>query len=178
MTVRTDRPPLRWIQTDGGPSIAVPDEARDLWQGSDPRGEGGSASDYDRACEAARFIGLVRSEGFVALAIVRGPLAWLPQGDSGVLVHWEYGDGKEAVEAWLRAAFAPGGTPPPWTPTGLDLPIPTGKLIVFDAAHRASEQGPAQHLLVTVPPGLHAIEQATFEPDDATSMTLYRFVRV
>lgn len=184
--------PLRWIQTDGGPSIAVPYEMRDLWEGSDPPNAGRivrlkdnaerkePATDYDSACEAARFVGLVRRNEFVALAIARGPITWLSQSSGGVLVHWEYGDSPKEVDTMLRAAL----TPAPgrgaaeilaWTPTGLRLPVPSGKLIIFDAACRARGRPAAMRLLVTVAPGTHAIDEANFEPNDSTFMTLYRF---
>ena len=164
---------------------------RDRWEGSDAPSGGrvvslrdkversGPATDYDSACEAARFVGLVRARDFVALAIVRGPIAWLPLPEGGVLAHWEYGETKEEAAALLRAALTTsrghGDAPFCWKRTPSRLPVPSGKLIVFDAAHRAKHLTPAKRLLLSVSPGINAVDESTFEPNESTAMTLYRF---
>ncbi len=152
---------LHWIETDGGPSIVMPYGARGLWEGADP-----PETDYLAACEAARWIGLVRRAEYVALAVTRGPLAWLPQPGGGILVHWEHGASQKKVDALLIAAFPSKATasrdtsPVRWKRTRLRMPVPEGKLVAFDAAYRARDVRAPKRLLLTLPTGPHGIDEA------------------
>jgi hypothetical protein len=173
---------VRWIQTDGGPFIWLPYEQRAGWQGSDPpsggrivkatfRWDGQElASDYDAACDAAHPIGRVRHRDFDAIALERGPKAYL----SGprIIVHWDTGPDKAHVDALLRASFRRGRPPElRWKKTRLQL-VSTGKLALFDAAYPGKRLPP--HLAMAVPRGTYGVDAADWSPDDETALVLYR----
>jgi hypothetical protein len=185
---------MRWIETFGGPFIALPYRRRERWEGAEPpangrivrakfRTEAGApATDYDSACDATsapRFFGLVRRADFVALALPRELLTWLPRPDGGVFVQWEFGESRPRVEKMLLRSLPPRGeiTALPWRKTRVRFPADGGKLVVFDAAVCGREIAPARALTFTLLSGTYAVDEADFRPDEDTLMILHRLRR-
>ncbi|MGW7366064.1 Imm21 family immunity protein [Streptomyces sp. NPDC054841] len=101
-------PSRTWVESMGGPLIAVPVSALDTWGGCTESGmvlgEGDTADDYDRACEVDALAGViaVRERGARALVLGDEPasscyltehrafLRWLAAGsESGLLAEAE-----------------------------------------------------------------------------------------
>lgn len=181
---------LRWLETTGGPFIALPYPHRRAWEGADPPSAGRvvrarfrvepdePATDYDSACDAVRaprFAGLVRRAGFTALALDRRPLAVVDDPSGVVLLHWEHGASRAAVAAHVRAArFATLR----WRSTRIALAIARGPLLVFDAARRGASgtrELPKAHVhAIALARGTYALDEADFAPDAATLLSLHR----
>jgi hypothetical protein len=120
---------LRWVESDGGPLVAMDAHALPRWQGVDAPADGrvvqatsrfddpgAPATDYDSACDATdtpRFFGRVARADIDVLALNRGPKCWRPLRDGVVIVAWEHGPSEESVNAQLVKAFpAAAGTEP------------------------------------------------------------------
>ncbi len=176
--------PPRWIETFGGPFIALPFKHRAEWFGTD-------ATDYDAACAAVgppAFVGLVRRKGFNGLALNREPLTVIRTSDGVVLAQWDSGKSPRAVAAVLgKTSF----DELPWTRTRLTLAVPGGKLQIFDAALRGqlARGAPRQRYysgreivksrshVVALLPGSYAVDTHDLRPDDETSLLLHRLRR-
>ena len=195
---------LPWIQSDGGPLVVVPYARRAGWEGTEPPGGGrvvratfrwddakAKATDYDAAVDAAQQgCGVVRRDGWDALALMRGMKTWRKLRDGVVIVHWESGESPRAVDAMLVAAFPErprDEQPVTWKRTRRRLRV-EGPLVMFDAAYRGrlpvgerfamayakSELKPKRCLRIPLSRGTYAIDEADLEPDAETLMCLYR----
>jgi hypothetical protein len=60
---------VRWISSNGGPLVAVPEVVLPEWLGADNDEEDGSDSDYDRASEVDGYAGFITVAGKQALVL-------------------------------------------------------------------------------------------------------------
>jgi hypothetical protein len=166
----------RWIETFGGPFIALPFEQRAAWRGApddDDDEDDNDDSDYGRACRAVRyprFFGLVEHDAFTALALNREPLAVASSATGVVLVQWDSGANRRGVDRLLRETDLDALT---WKATKLSLAIPGGKLAIFDAALHGRIPPAKQHV-VDLARGTYAIGTTVWKPDAGTTLLLRR----
>lgn len=92
---------VEWVESGGGPLIAVPETVLPFWAGAD--GEE-TASDYDRACEVDGHVGLLPVGDCTALVLGDEPAstAYLP--DRGLFVRWCAGNSEDELLASVPVA--------------------------------------------------------------------------
>ncbi len=187
-------PRLHWIQSDGGPLVAMPFARRAEWEGTSSPSDGrivkatfrwdspdDPATDYDEAVDASSTsFGVVRRDGFDVLAMRRGPKTWRKVKGGIVLVIWEFGEGQKVVGPLLCKAFPdrPRDTEPvKWKNARKKMRVVGSKLVVFDAAYAGREAKPKQQLLIPLAAGTYALDEAEWRPNAETCMTLLRLRR-
>ena len=97
---------VEWVESGGGPLVAVPETVLPFWTGAD--GEE-TASDYDRACEVDGLVGLLppasghRPDSSQQLVLADHTLAPLQQGDQHVERQLGEAEKKQFIERdWKR----------------------------------------------------------------------------
>lgn len=154
---------LEWIESGGGPLIAVPETVLPFWAGAD--GDE-TASDYDRACEIDGAVGLLPVGDSAALVFGDDPAstAYLP--DHGVFVRWCAADSEEELLARVPAALATAdwGREVRWK-------VP-GTVVLFDAAWPGRDTERTEHLKVTLAPGAYTVRTARAQPGPETWLVL------
>jgi hypothetical protein len=160
---------VEWVESGGGPLIAVPEAVLPFWTGAD--GEE-TASDYDRACEVDGHVGLLPVGDSTALVLGDEPAstAYLP--DHGAFVRWCAGNTEDelldSVPAALRTAQ--------WEPeVRWDVP---GAVLLFDAAWPGTDCERADHVRVVLEPGPYAVRAARVRPGPETWLGLVQVRRL
>ncbi|MFD7697422.1 immunity 21 family protein [Streptomyces sp. NPDC059374] len=160
---------LEWIESGGGPLIAVPETVLPFWAGAD--GDE-TASDYDRACEVDAPVGLLPVGDGAALVLGDEPAstAYLP--DHGVFVRWCAADSEAALLAGIPSALATAdwGREVHWK-------VP-GPVVLFDSAWPGRETERTEHLRVGLTPGAYAVRAAHARPGPETWMILVQLRRL
>ncbi|MFI1444373.1 Imm21 family immunity protein [Streptomyces fructofermentans] len=150
-----------WVESGGGPLIAIPDVVLPFWSGA--RGDE-LACDHDRAFEVDGLIGLLPVGNLTALVLGDDPAAttYLPEhgtfvrspsGVSGVS-----GASGRAVPAGVAAAL----TTAVWA-RELEWRVP-GPVVLFDAAWPGDQSAKTGHLRIDLRPGRYAVRAARTEP--------------
>ncbi|EGX58695.1 hypothetical protein SZN_16295 [Streptomyces zinciresistens K42] len=154
---------VEWIESGGGPLIAVPETVLPFWAGAD--GDE-TASDYDRACEIDGAVGLLPVGDSAALVLGDDPAATAYLPDHGVFVRWCAADSEEDVLARVPDALAGAewGAEVRWK-------VP-GPVVLFDAAWPGRETERTEHLKVTLAPGAYAVRAAHVRPGPETWLVL------
>ncbi|MGW7267973.1 immunity 21 family protein [Streptomyces sp. NPDC054842] len=160
---------VEWVESGGGPLIAIPEVVLPFWSGAD--GDDMS-SDYDRACDVEGFIGLVPVGDTRALVLGDEPASttFLPR--HGTFVRWCAADSEAELLAGVPAALDAAV----WEPeVRWDVP---GPVLLFDAAWpgRVSEQ--TDHLRVDLEPGRYGVRAAHVEPGPETWLGLVQLRRL
>ncbi|MEU6914612.1 immunity 21 family protein [Streptomyces olindensis] len=154
---------VEWVESGGGPLIAVPETVLPFWAGAD--GEE-TASDYDRACEVDGHVGLLPVGDCTALVLGEEPAstAYLP--DHGAFVRWCAGNSEDELLASVPAAIrtAEWGTEVSW-----DVP---GTVLLFDAAWPGRDTSGTDHVRVALEPGRYAVRAARVRPGPETWLDL------
>src|SRR5215203_1744748 len=105
---------LSWLESGGGPLLLIPGEYLSLWEGIDPPTDGrqivaksrwnadnAAATDHDRACDVADYLGLIDIGDGNGLILGDEPLptAWLPDeiAFGGILVRWVHAESEQEV---------------------------------------------------------------------------------
>jgi len=164
-----DQGVVEWVESGGGPLIAIPEVVLPFWAGAD--GDDLS-SDYDRACDVDGYIGLVPVGDTRALVLGEEPAAtaFLPEHDT--FVRWcaaeSEGELLAEVPAALEAAV--------WEPeVRWDVP---GTVLLFDAAWPGPDSERTDHLRVALEPGRYAVRAAYVEPGPEVWIGLVQLRRV
>ncbi|MEV0173818.1 immunity 21 family protein [Streptomyces sp. NPDC050803] len=159
---------VRWVESGGGPLIAVPETVLPFWAGAD--GDE-TASDYDRACEVDGHVGLLPVGDSTALVLGDEPAstAYLP--DHGTFVRWCAADSEAALLASVPAALAAADWADEvhWTVRG--------PVLLFDSAWPGTETERTDHLRVTLEPGRYAVRAAHVRPGPETWLGLVQLRR-
>lgn len=146
---------VEWVESGGGPLIAIPEVVLPFWAGAD--GDELS-SDYDRACEVDGQIGLLPVGDTRALVLGDDPAstAFLPE--HGMFVRWCAADSEAALLARVPQALDVAE----WEPeVQWDVP---GPVVLFDAAWPGNESVRTDHLRVSLEPGRYTVRAAYVEP--------------
>ncbi|MEF9902460.1 immunity 21 family protein [Streptomyces sp. P9-A2] len=154
---------VEWVESGGGPLIAVPETVLPLWTGAD--GEE-TASDYDRACEVDGPVGLLPVGDSTALALGGEPAATAFLPEYATLVRWVAAES----EAELLASVPEALRTAPWQPE-VHWQVP-GTVLLFDAAWPGPHSADTEHIRLTLTPGRYAVRAARVRPGPETWLDL------
>ncbi|MDH6697215.1 immunity 21 family protein [Streptomyces griseoviridis] len=146
---------VEWVESDGGPLIAVPETVLPFWSGAD--GDD-LASDYDRACEIDTAFGLLPVGDRTALVLGDEPAATAYLPEHGTLVRWYAADTEAELLAGARDAL----TTADWTDER-HWNVP-GPVVLFDSAWPGTATARTDTLRITLAAGHYAVRSATVRP--------------
>ncbi|MER6675434.1 immunity 21 family protein [Streptomyces sp. NPDC000983] len=154
---------VRWVESGGGPLIAVPETVLPFWAGAD--GDE-TASDYDRACEIDGLVGLLPVGDSAALVLGDEPATTTYLPDQGTFVRWSAARSEADLLAGLPAALAGAewGAEVRWK-------VP-GPVFLFDSARPGTETRGAASLRIPLTPGPYAVRAAWTRPGAETWLGL------
>lgn len=160
---------VEWVESGGGPLIAVPETVLPFWAGAD--GDE-TVSDYDRACEVDRLVGLLPVGDSAALVLGDEPASTSYLADHDTFVRWGAADSEDELLAAVPAAFATAvwEDEVSWT-------VP-GPVVLFDAAWRGNESVDTDHVKVPLAPGRYAVRAANVRPGPETWLGLVQLRRL
>ncbi|MDT0393436.1 MULTISPECIES: immunity 21 family protein [Streptomyces] len=156
---------VEWVESGGGPLIAVPETVLPFWTGAD--GEE-TASDYDRACEVDGLVGLLPVGDATALVLGDEPAATAFLPEHGTLVRWIAGDSEADLLASVPAALRTAS----WGPE-VTWKVP-GTVVLFDAAWPGTRSTTADHVSLTLTAGHYGVRTAQVQPGPETWLVLVR----
>lgn len=154
---------VEWVESGGGPLVAVPETVLPFWTGAD--GEE-TASDYDRACEVDGLVGLLPVGDATALVLGDEPAATAFLPEHGTLVRWIAGDGEAELLASVPAALHTAQ----WQPE-VHWKVP-GTVVLFDAAWPGTDSTGTDRVSLTLAPGRYAVRAARVQPGPETWLVL------
>ncbi|KUO17135.1 immunity 21 family protein [Streptomyces dysideae] len=160
---------VEWVESGGGPLIAVPETVLPFWAGAD--GDE-TASDYDRACEIEGYVGLLPVGDSAALVLGDEPAstAYLPE--HGTFVRWCAADSEAELLAGVPDALATAV----WDDE-VRWNVP-GTVVLFDPAWPGSETERTEHVRVVLKPGAYAVRAAQVQPGPETWLGLVQLRRL
>ncbi|WP_338704037.1 immunity 21 family protein (plasmid) [Streptomyces sp. Q6] len=160
---------VEWVESGGGPLIAVPAVALSSWSGADGAG---LETDYDRACGVDAYGGLVTVGQSLALVLGDEPASTSFLPEHGVFFRWCAAESEAELLAGIDAALAEAV----WEPEQRwDVP---GAVVLFDAAWPGGELEPENHLRVELELGRYGVRGTYVEPDPQTSFILVQLRRL
>lgn len=156
---------VRWVESSGGPLIAIPEAVLPFWAGAD--GDE-TSSDYDRACHVDGPVGLLPVGDTRALVLgdEPAPTVYLPE--HGTFVRRYAADSADALLADVPAALATAA----WEPE-LRWRVP-GPLILLDAVRPGRSLRETDHVRVELAAGAYGISTARVSTGPETSLGLVR----
>lgn len=160
---------VEWVQSGGGPLIAVPEVVLPFWAGAD--GDDLS-SDYDRACEVDGSIGLVPVGDSRALVLGDDPASTSFLPEHSTFVRWRAAASEADVLSGVPAALASAV----WQPE-VRWKVP-GAVVLFDAARPGHASTGADRLRVPLAAGAYAVRAAYVEPGPETWLGLVQLRRL
>ncbi|ALC21320.1 immunity 21 family protein [Streptomyces pristinaespiralis] len=162
---------LAWVESEGGPMIAVEESLRHLWGGY-------ANTDYETACAVEGPAGLVPFEEQSAgpgSALVIGdlPAPTTFMEEFGALVQWIAASSEVRLVDVVRQGI---GFVDEWE----DGPVVqvNGRLALFDAALPGTQAAADELLLVDVEPAVYRLRTADIESDTGTCARVHRFDRL
>lgn len=187
---------LRWMQSGGGPLLLVPGEYLPSWEGIDPpsdeqqiearfrwNGQDMSPTDYDRACDVERWLGLIDIGVGQGLVLGGEPLgtAWQasipsPESDNkagGILIRWVYANNEaDVIDAIEHVSEVT------WQDDGMVLCVGREPLYLLDAAYAGRQLEGDDYLTIHLSAGKYSIATAEYEPDRRTSLLVHRLTLI
>ncbi|GGN52309.1 hypothetical protein GCM10011579_009190 [Streptomyces albiflavescens] len=160
---------VEWVESGGGPLIAIPEVVLPFWSGAD--GDDMS-SDYDRACDVEGFIGLVPVGDTRALVLGDEPASTSYLPEHGTFVRWCAAESEDELLAGVPAALAAAE----WE-REVQWNVP-GPVVLFDAAWPGTASARTDHLRVALAPGRYAVRAAYVEPGPETWVGLVQLRRL
>lgn len=159
--------PLKWIDSLGGPLIALPEAMAHAWRGNDA-----GSGDYDRACEVDGWLGVVDVDGADALVFGDEPAltCCVPVLDGVVIARWICAETDSDVEQLLSDIPADG-----FDSEELILRVKRVPLVVFDSVF--SGDAAEDSLTIELPAGSYSASTRTWNPNDQTRLVLHRLSR-
>ncbi|MGW7406536.1 immunity 21 family protein [Streptomyces sp. NPDC054833] len=160
---------LEWVESGGGPLIAVPEAVLPFWSGAD--GEE-MDTDYDRACEVDGYVGLLPVGDSAALVLGDEPASTSFLPDHGTFVRWSAANSEDELLAGVPAALDAAV----WEDeVGWDIP---GPVVLFDSAWSGTDTAHQEHLRVPLEPGRYAVRAAYAQPGPETWVGLVQLRRL
>ncbi|KOG38645.1 immunity 21 family protein [Streptomyces resistomycificus] len=160
---------VEWVESGGGPLIAVPETVLPFWAGAD--GDE-TASDYDRACEVDGFIGLLPVGDSAALVFGDEPASTTYLPDHRTFVRWSAADSEAALLAEVPAALDTAA----WE-AEVRWSVP-GAVVLFDAAWPGTDATRADRVRIALEPGRYAVRAAHVRPGPETWLGLVQLRRL
>ncbi|MFI0722822.1 Imm21 family immunity protein [Streptomyces sp. NPDC021224] len=178
---------LSWVESMGGPLIAIPASALAAWHGCTGDGivlsDGDFPDDYDRACDVEDLAGVIEvgADGAQALVLADEPATSCFLAEHRVFLRWLGADSEAdlvaAVKAVLADATAPWEECGTWATDGpavlMDSAVAGADLNVEYPAGGRPEQAP-----VPLPAGVWTIRAAHTRMDGRTSVGLVQILPV
>ncbi|MGW0767501.1 immunity 21 family protein [Streptomyces sp. NPDC002676] len=160
---------LEWVESGGGPLIAIPETVLPFWAGAD---SAEPDSDYDRACEVDGYVGLLPVGDSAALVFGDDPASTSYLPDHGTFVRWAAADSEEELLAGVPAALASAA----WAPE-IHWEVP-GSVLLFDSAWPGGTADRTEHLRVPLDAGTYAVRAAYAQPGPETWVGLVQLRRL
>ncbi len=157
---------VEWVESGGGPLIAVPETVLPFWTGAD--GEE-TASDYDRACEVDGLVGLLPVGDATALVLGDEPAATAFLPEHGTLVRCVAAHSEAEVLASVPEALHTAQ----WQ-SEVQWKVPD-ELVLFDAAWPGARSTGTDHVRLALAPGRYAVRAAHVQPGPETWLVLVQF---
>ncbi|MFF7353590.1 MULTISPECIES: immunity 21 family protein [Streptomyces] len=160
---------LEWVESGGGPLIAVPETVLPFWAGADSEE---LDTDYDRACEVDGYVGLLPVGDSAALVFGDEPAATSFLPDHATFVRWSAANSEEELLAEVPAALdtAAWGSEVQWR-------VP-GPVLLFDSAWPGGSAEGQEHLRIDLAPGSYAVRAAYVQPGPETWVGLVQLRRL
>jgi hypothetical protein len=159
----------RWVWSEGGPLIVVPESALDAWGGAPPTFPA-EPGDYGRACAVDDEVGVIPVGDPAVQALVLGEdpsnTTYLPE--RRVFLRWYAADSERAILAGLDAALAAADWEdgPAW--------VVAGPAVLFDSAYAGPRIDQRNRLRIDLEPGRYHTGFAYVEVDDTTQVVAVR----
>ena len=164
-----DRGVLEWVESGGGPLIAVPEVVLPFWAGADSEE---LDTDYDRACEVSGYAGLLPVGDSAALVLGDEPAATSYLPEHTTFVRWSAADSERDLLAGVPAALKTAV----WEQE-LRWQVP-GPVVLFDSAWPGGEADRQEHLRVPLTAGSYAVRAAYAQPGAETWVGLVQLSRL
>lgn len=157
---------MRWIESNGGPLIALPASALDDWGGSTQS----SSSDYERACAIDDYLGILQVGSSQALVLGDEPLrtTWIDEPGGGLLARWVFASSDSAAAE--RLASIPSDLD--WT-SAVEWTVDATPVVLFDSAEPGVERL-SPRLTLPLAVKRYRVETTRYEPDNETQFLLHR----
>ncbi|MFE6888226.1 Imm21 family immunity protein [Streptomyces sp. NPDC057694] len=180
------RPPLTWVESMGGPLIAVPVSMLDHWGGSTMEGgqagSGAVVDDYDRACEIEDLAALITvgTSGSQALLLADEPASTCYLSEQRTFIRWLAADSESALLSAAEAALADPATK--WENCGVWET--EGPAVLMDSAEAGADLnveypnggGFPAHALVPLPAGRWSVRAARTWEGQLTAVCLIQLI--
>ncbi|BBC97364.1 hypothetical protein SRO_6188 [Streptomyces rochei] len=160
---------LEWVESGGGPLIAVPEVVLPFWAGADSEE---LDTDYDRACEVSGYAGLLPVGDSAALVLGDEPAATSYLPEHTAFVRWSAADSERDLLAGVPAALKTAV----WEQE-LRWQVP-GPVVLFDSAWPGGEADRQEHLRVPLTAGSYAVRAAYAQPGAETWVGLVQLSRL
>ncbi|OIJ85886.1 hypothetical protein BIV25_42315 [Streptomyces sp. MUSC 14] len=160
---------LEWVESAGGPLIAVPETVLPFWAGADNED---LATDYDRACEVDGHVGLLPVGDSAALVFGEEPASTSFLPEHAAFVRWSAAHSEDELLAGVPAALdsAVWGSEVHWR-------VP-GPVLLFDSAWPGRAAGRIEHLRVPLEAGTYAVRAACAQSGPETWVGLVSLSRL
>ncbi|MER6383763.1 immunity 21 family protein [Streptomyces sp. NPDC001250] len=160
---------LEWVESGGGPLIAVPETVLPFWAGADSEE---LDTDYDRACEVDGYVGLLPVGDSAALVFGDEPASTSYLPDHATFVRWSAANSEAELLATVPAALdaAMWGSEVHWR-------VP-GPVLLFDSAWPGQAADRTEHLRVPLEAGTYTVRAAYVQPGPETWVGLVRLTRL
>src|SRR5690242_20715802 len=160
---------VEWVESGGGPLVAVPEAVLPFWAGAD--GED-LATDYDRACEVDGYVGLLPVGDSAALVLGDEPASTSFLPDHDTFVRWRAANSEEELLAGVPAALATAV----WeNEVRWDV---SGPVVLFDSAWPGREADGTERLRIALEPGGYAVRAGQAQPGPETWLGLVQLRRL
>jgi hypothetical protein len=162
----------RWVWSEGGPLIAVPESVLHSWGGA-PATFPADLGDYGRACAVEDEVGVIAVGDPAVPALVFGEdpsnTTYLP--DRRIFLRWYAADSEQDILAGLDAALATSEWEegPVW--------VVNGPAVLFDSAYAGSRIEPRNRLRIDLESGRYRTRIAYLDIDDSTQVVAIHLVR-
>ncbi|GIH99584.1 Imm21 family immunity protein [Planobispora takensis] len=158
-----------WVESGGGPLIAVPGSELDTWAGADDNdGPVETRGDYGRACAVEGFIGLVAVGAQQALVLGDEPAMTTYLAAERLFVRWLAADFEAELITAARRALA---EQPDWDDDEDLIWRVREAVVLFDSVIPGAELEPDDRLVIDLDPGEYRV-RATYTEDKGNCMVL------
>ncbi|MEU7900300.1 Imm21 family immunity protein [Nonomuraea sp. NPDC049152] len=158
-----------WVQSAGGPLIAIPESELNNWAGVDDNdGPVETWGDYGRACAVEGYIGLVAVGAQQALVLSDEPAMTTYLVTERLFVRWAGAHSEAELVAAARRALA---EQPDWDDDEDLIWEAQEAVVLFDSAIPGAELEPDDRLIIDFEPGRYRV-RAIYTKDEDNRMVL------
>ncbi|MER6027021.1 immunity 21 family protein [Streptomyces sp. NPDC001851] len=160
---------LEWVESGGGPLVAVPETVLPFWAGADSEE---LDTDYDRACEVDGYVGLLPVGDSAALVFGDEPASTTYLPDHAAFVRWSAANSEAELLDSVPGALdtAVWGSEVHWR-------VP-GPVLLFDSAWPGGAAASQEHVRIDLQPGSYTVRAAYVQPGPETWFGLVQLRRL